>query len=37
MPVNDWKTFEKNNPAFAFNVLYTKEMKACPIYIAKVN
>ena len=28
--IDDWKTFEANNPAIAFNVLYTKEMEICP-------
>ena len=27
--IDDWKTFEKNNPTIAFNILYTKECPAC--------
>ena len=25
LKINDWKTFEKNNPAIALNVLYIRE------------
>ena len=25
--LDDWKTFEKNNPTIALNILYTKEKK----------
>ena len=28
--IDDWKTFETNNPTIAFNVLYTKEIEICP-------
>ena len=26
--IDDWGTFEKNNPTIAFNVLYMKERKS---------
>ena len=35
--IDDWKTFEKNNPAIAFNILYVKEKEMCPAYISKIN
>ena len=35
--IDDWKTFEKNNPVIALNVLYTKEMEICSAYISKYN
>ena len=35
--MEDWKTFEKNNPTFAFNILYTKEKEICPAYISNHN
>ena len=28
--INDWKTFEKNNPTIAFDFLYIKEKEICP-------
>ena len=31
--MDDQKTFEKNNPTIAFNILYIKENKTCPAYI----
>ena len=31
---NDWKKFDKNNPAVAFNMLY---VNICPAYISKQN
>ena len=34
--IDDWKTFEKNNPTIALNLLYIKE-KICPAYILKHN
>ena len=30
-----WKTFEKNNPTIAFNVLYIEEKEIYPAYIWK--
>ena len=30
----DWKTFEKNNPTIALNILYIKEKEICPSYIS---
>ena len=35
--IDDWKTFEKNNPTIAFNILYVKEKEICPAYISKIN
>ena len=35
--IDDWKTFEKNNPTIAFNVLYIKIMEIFPAYISKIN
>ena len=35
--IDDWKTFEKNNPATTLNILYTKEKEKCPAYILKIN
>ena len=34
---DDWKTFEKNYPAIALNILYIKEKEMCPAYISKIN
>ena len=31
-----WKTFEKNNPTIALNILYIKEKEICPTYISKI-
>ena len=31
---DDWKTFEKNNPTIALNILYIKEKEVCPAYIS---
>ena len=28
--IDDWKTFEKNNPIIALNILYIKEKEICP-------
>ena len=28
--LDDWKTFEKNNPAIPLNILYIKEKEVCP-------
>ena len=35
--IDDWKTFEKNDPTIALNVLYIKEKELCPAYISKTN
>ena len=35
--IDDRKTFDKNNPTIALNVLYTKETQICPAYISKIN
>ena len=35
--IDDWKTFEKNNPAIALNILYIKEKEICPADILKIN
>ena len=35
--IDDWKTFEKNNPTIALNILYIKEKEIFPAYISKVN
>ena len=35
--IDDWKTFEKNNPTIALNILYIKEKEICPSYISKIN
>ena len=35
--INDWKTFEKNDPTIALNIFYIKEKEICPAYISKIN
>ena len=35
--IDDWKTFQKKNPAIAQNILYTKEKEICTAYISKIN
>ena len=35
--IDNWKTFEKNNPTIALNILYIKEREICPAYISKIN
>ena len=35
--IDDWKTFEKNNPANALNILYIKEKEISVAYISKHN
>ena len=35
--IDDWKTFEKNNPTIALRILYIKEKEICPTYISKIN
>ena len=34
---DDWKTFQKNNPMIALNILHIKETEICPAYISKIN
>ena len=35
--IDDWKTFDKNNPTIAHSILYIKEKEICPAYISKHN
>ena len=35
LSIKNRKTFEKNNPTIALNILYTKEKKILPAYISK--
>ena len=35
--MDNWKTFEKNNPSVVFNILLTKEQEICPAYISNHN
>ena len=35
--IDDWKTFEKNNPTVVLNILYIKEKEISPAYISKIN
>ena len=35
--IDDWKTFEKNTPTIALNILHIKEKEICPVYILKHN
>ena len=35
--VDGWKTFGKNNPTIALNILHIKEKEICSAYISKVN
>ena len=35
--IDDWKTFEKNNPTITLNILYIKEIEICPAYISNIN
>ena len=32
--IDDWRRFEKNNPAIAFNILLTKQKEILPAYIS---
>ena len=32
-----WKTFDKNNPTIALNILYIKENNIYPTYISRYN
>ena len=34
---DDWKTFKKNNPTIALDILYSKEKEKYPDYISKIN
>ena len=34
---DDWKTFEKNNPTIALNIMYIRKKGTCPAYISKIN
>ena len=35
--IDDWKTFEKNNPTIPLTILYIKEKEIYPAYILKIN
>ena len=35
--MDDWKTFEKNNPTIALNILYITGKEICPAYISKIK
>ena len=35
--IDDWKTFEKNNPTTVLNILFIKEKDICPAYISEIN
>ena len=35
--IDDWKTFEKNNPTVTLNILYIKEKEICPAHISKID
>ena len=35
--IDDWKTFEENNPAISLNILYIKEKEPCQAYISQLN
>ena len=35
--IDDWKTFKKNNPTIALNIVYIKEKEILPAYISKNN
>ena len=35
--IDDWKTFENNNPTIALNILHIKKKDRCPAYISKIN
>ena len=35
--IDGWKTFEKNNPTIALNILHIKEKEICPAYISKIS
>ena len=35
--IDNWKTFQKNNPTIALKILHNKEKETCPAYISKIN
>ena len=35
--IDDWKTFEKNNPTIALNIIYIKEKEICSACISKIK
>ena len=35
--IDNWKTFVKNNPTIALNILYIKEKEICSAYISNIN
>ena len=35
--IDDWKTFEKNDPTIALNIWVIKEKEIYPAYISKIN
>ena len=35
--IDDWKTFQKNIPTIALNILYIKEKEICRAYVSKIN
>ena len=35
--IDNWKTFEKNNPTITVNILFIKEKEICPAYISNHN
>ena len=35
--IDDWKTFEKDNPTIALNILFVKEKEICPACISKIT
>ena len=35
--IDDWKTFEKNNPTIDLNILYTKESKYVQLILKNIT
>ena len=35
--MDNWQTFEKNNPIIGLNILYIKKKEISPPYISKIN
>ena len=35
--IDDWKTFEKNDPTIVLNIWVIKEKEIYPAYISKIN
>ena len=35
--INNWKTFEENNPTIALNIVYIKGKEICSPNISKIN